>query len=239
MPGSVTEEERDGLRASVLRDLGAEPEQMQELLKYNANVFERRPELEDAGFPLPDEPFVEAWEGYIAAAKLDDARLVLHRPLIQLNFPIRSGISQEDGYRKVTLRGHPPGTCPAATGLALNCPGDIRVRLHPTPAGRIPVLLVRDREDFENLIRALTCRNEPQPVPASQGAAMVAGYNNWDRIEQYRREWLDSHPATEWPAEFKRLIPQKERYQDRFIVVSEGPYSGVAAQALGLTDGRS
>jgi hypothetical protein len=96
------------------------------------------------------------------------------------------------------------------------------------------------REDFVSLVQALTKRNEPVPIPDSMGACLVAGYNNWDRIDRYRRQWQSEYAGdrseTDWQEEFQRLIKQKELYQDRFIIVSDGFYSGVSASALGLSE---
>jgi len=72
------------------------------------------------------------------------------------------------------------------------------------------------------------------------GAVIIAGYNNWDRIHTYRKEWElnNTENVTEesWLAEFQRLIPQKEFYQDKFIILSDGPYSAVPAESLGLAE---
>jgi hypothetical protein len=72
------------------------------------------------------------------------------------------------------------------------------------------------------------------------GASMVAGFNNWDRIRQYRQQWEANHPDNQsesrWAAEFKQLIPKKELYQDRFMILSQGPYSNVSAQDIGLPE---
>jgi len=38
-----------------------------------------------------------------------------------------------------------------------------------------------------------------------------------------------------WAAEFQRLIPQKALYQDRFMIISDGFYSNVAAADMGLS----
>jgi hypothetical protein len=82
-------------------------------------------------------------------------------------------------------------------------------------------------------------RNEPVHIPASMGASTIAGYNNWDRIRQYRQAWEAQQTwaasETAWQEEFKRLVPQKDLYQDRFILLSNGPYSCVSAPALGLS----
>jgi hypothetical protein len=71
------------------------------------------------------------------------------------------------------------------------------------------------------------------------GACIVSGYNNCDRIHQYRQQWAaqqSQYSETDWAFEFQRLIPQKELYQDKFIILSPSPYSNVAASDLGLTD---
>jgi hypothetical protein len=54
------------------------------------------------------------------------------------------------------------------------------------------------------------------------GACIVAGYNNWDRV------------ARLGPA-FPSLIGEKSLYQDRFIILSSGPYSGVPASGAGVS----
>ncbi|MCL6560656.1 MAG: hypothetical protein K6U74_18050 [Firmicutes bacterium] len=83
-------------------------------------------------------------------------------------------------------------------------------------------------------------RVEPGPVPESMGASMVTGYNNWDRIFTYRKRWEAANPENSseerWQEEFRRLIPQKEFYQDRFIILSDGPYSAVPAVDMGFTE---
>jgi hypothetical protein len=101
-------------------------------------------------------------------------------------------------------------------------------------------LIAGNREDFVLLVQALTMQNEPKLVPASMGACMVAGFNNWDRVRQYRQQWEANHPdhksEAKWADEFKQLIPKKELYQDRFMILSQGPYSNVSAKELGLPE---
>jgi hypothetical protein len=101
------------------------------------------------------------------------------------------------------------------------------------------VLTVRDRDDFVTIVQAFTERNEPNPVPASMGACVVTGLNNWHRIAQHRAVWTEAQGtnATDeaWAREFQALIPRKELYQDRFIILSQGPYSAVPAPDVGLS----
>jgi hypothetical protein len=229
----------EALQAAVLAASGATPAELSELLEYNRNRFAVDGAL-PRRLPLPDEPFVTAWEAYAAAAHEEGTLAVLARVLPQLRFPIRPGISRSSAYQLVTRRGAPVASCADATGLAFERPERLELVLHATAAGRIPLLVCRHRPDFVTLVQALTARNEPEPVPAAKGAVMVAGYVNWDRVAVLRRQW-EASPAADratqtWAAELARLAPQRELYQDRFILLSDGPYSAVPAAALGLTD---
>lgn len=227
-------------RASLLADYGASTEETEALLAYNQNVFERSCLTRPVKFPLAPEAHVTAWEEYAATARVVGVFEALKRVLVQLRFPIQSGISQTEGYRSATRKGVLVDGIAEATGLILNQPEKLQLMIHQSLAGAIPVLLTGDREDFVTLVQALTMRNEPLPVPASMGACMVAGFNNWDRIHQYRQQWSAQNPANcseaSWAAEFGRLIPQKELYQDRFIILSDGPYSDVSASDIGLKE---
>ena len=90
---------------------------------------------------------MSTWQNYARQAG-DDIFGFLKRRLVQLQFPIGDGISETDHYRAVTRRGVSCDPALGATGLELRSPGDLRLEIHPTPAGRIPVLITTDREDF-------------------------------------------------------------------------------------------
>lgn len=169
-----------------LASLGASEQEILELINYNITFFRRDDLAGDISLPLPDEPFVKAWEGYAMEAWEKGGFNTLHEKLVQLSFPVREGISGEDNYRAATLRGLPVAGMPQARGLELECPEDLELYLHPTPAGRIPVLVAGHRPDFVSLVQALSRRNEPERIPPSMGACMVKGLNNWDRIRAYR-----------------------------------------------------
>ena len=206
-------------RASVLEFYGASDGETEELLAYNYNVFDRSWITNCVKFPLAPEPHVITWESYAIAARIVGAFSALKQRLVQLRFPILEGISQTPAYRAATLKGIPVDGMAQATGLVLQQPEKLVLMIHNSCAGAIPVLLTENREDFVSLVQALTMRNEPLPIPASMGACMVAGFNNWDRIRQYRQQWSAQNPAkcseSSWKEEFGRLIPQKELYQDQ------------------------
>ena len=70
------------------------------------------------------------------------------------------------------------------------------------------------------------------------GAAMFAGFNNWDRIHQIKERWLEEVPDASpsgWPTYFKHeVVPNRPLYKDSFILLTRGPYSNVSAASLEL-----
>ncbi|MEH2359496.1 DUF7005 family protein [Nostoc sp.] len=227
-------------RTDILVSFQATAAQIEELLAYNQNVFNNNTLTDLVNFPLPPEPHVSTWEEYTLAARVVGAFEVLKQRLVQFRFPILKGISQTQAYQAATRRGVSVDGIVEATGLVLQQPEKLQLILHQSLAGTIPVLLAGNREDFVSLVQALTMRNEPQPVPDSMGACIVSGFNNWDRIHQYRQLWADENPAncsdSSWLAEFRRLIPQKQLYQDKFIILSDGFYSNISANEMELDE---
>ncbi len=220
---------------------GANPATARELAAYIERQFDRVLTECEVSFPLPPEPHVAAWRHYADEATQIGAFPVLQKRLVQLRFPIYAGLSRCPAYRAATRRGVPTDGMLEATGLQLSNPVELQLIIHDSFAGPVPVLIAAGREDFVALIQALTARNEPVPIPASMGAMMVAGFNNWDRIRQIKERWQAEHSGDTsidgWAQEFcENVIPDKTRYQDKFIVLSDGPYSGVAADEMGLSD---
>jgi hypothetical protein len=229
------------VRTLQLKSLGASPTEIEELVAYNENLFDLATlSNTSVRLPLPDEPFVAFWEGIAREARTRGAFAVLREHLPQLRFPVREGIGETAAYRAATRRGVPADELPEATGLEIERPEAIELVIHASPAGRIPLVIARRRAEFTALLQALTRRNEPVPVPDAQGALMVSGYNNWSRVAELRRRWEALEPGARetgsWTAEFQRLQPQRDLYQDRFILLSDGPYSAVPAADLGLAD---
>lgn len=226
-------------RAKIIESLGASASASRELLEYNRNFFDHSALKRPLGLPLEDDPFVGVWQQYAAEAEEGSLFHSLQKRLVQLRFPIRKGISLTEPYRSAILKGISPDQISEATGLILKNPEALKLILHSGPAGRVPILISGERRDFETLIQALSARNEPEPVPPSMGALTVWGYNNWDRIRTLKEKWQDENPndllGMGWEETFQRIIPQKELYQDRFIILSEGPYSAVVAHAVALS----
>lgn len=214
---------------------------MEELLAYNDISFAVEALAVDTVLPLPDEPLVECWREWVEESRRRGAWQVLAENLPQLAFPVAAGMSTSEPYRAATLRGVPVSEIREATGLEVSDPQALDLELHASPAGRIPLLVCRSREVFAALVRALARRNEPHPVPESMGALMISGFNNWTRLHRLREAWQsqaeeDRLTAT-WGEEVRRLQREaKDLYQDRMILVTDGPYSAVPAEEVGLPE---
>ena len=223
--------DKRALRVDVLQSCGATREVMDELLAYGEQPCGATGAPE---FPLPDEPHVASWLRYQRQARDRGSLDALRDHLIQLRFPVREGISSEEAYRQATRQGLIDAAGPYAPGLVLTHPDSVRLEVLPTIAGRVPVIVAGVRGDFERLVQALSGRNEPIDVPPAMGACLVKGLNNWSRVAEYRDAWQPDHPGSDWSEGFAELIPQKALYQDRFIILSRGPYSNLSAADTGM-----
>jgi hypothetical protein len=225
---------KDDGRTQILRYAGASDSEVAELLGYAENRFSIPPVLPD--FPLPDEPFVDVWRSYAEVTALAGSINPLRHKLVQLAFPVEAGMSENAAYQAATRRGIMP-SADVRSGVFLQHPDTCRVTLYDSFAGAIGVITAECRADFETFVQAFTAKNEPIPVRTSMGATIIAGYNNWHRIWLLKEEFLRSGGTDrEWSTEFSRIKAQRELYQDRFILLSNGPYSGVNARSLGLDD---
>ncbi len=231
-------------RATVLQRFGAAPDDLTTALAALGEpfgAFSAEAVRHGDALPWSDEPFVATWQQYAhdAAVHPGGVLAVLQSRLPQLAFPIAAGTSTRSDYLAATKRGH--AVARDMTRQAFRDPLGARLTLHETAVGRLPVLVIPERLDFETLVRAFVHRSEPVPVPSSVGACLVAGYNNWDRIAQHRQRWARAAAAAgtptddaAWAIEFRVLTATAAAYQDRFMLLSEGPYSNTAAESLGL-----
>jgi hypothetical protein len=174
--------------------------------------------------PMPDEPFVDAWKQYVHQSRDASPWEVLQKVFVQLAFPVRAEISRDPEYRHAVGRGAVPQS--PRGGMVAKAPTCIRFELIQTLAGSVPLVILPDREDFVQFLQSVCYRNEPVMIPPSIGAQLIRGYNNWERFHNAR-----AHGISE-----AELIANKALYQDTFIVVSEGRYSGLKAESLGLEE---
>ncbi len=217
-------------RQQALEELGARGAVLEELLRHNRATVDPARLTAAPTFPLDDEAQIPAWRRYRARAAVEGAWAALSATFPQLMFPVREGQSQAPDYREATRKGRFPER-PQLPDLA--SPEGIELELHPSIAGTVPIISASARTDFETLVQAFTARSEPIPLPPSMGACLVAGLNDWARIHAHRAAW-EAGGGTDWTAQMRRFTAVKANYQDRFLLLSRGPYSDVPAAAVGL-----
>lgn len=181
-----------------------------------------------------DEPYVAAWTTYLENNHPTEAIHLLQKCYPQFNFPVRDGMNKTQAYIDAVLKGKP---AIADSEPLLNRPERLQLQLHNSIAGIVPVLIIPDNQDFVRVVQCLLHKNNPQPVPASMGASLVNGINNWDRIQALKKNWLQTNSAETWPREFSaNILPHPDLYKDKLILLSTKPYSNVLADRLGLAE---
>lgn len=146
----------------------------------------------------------------------------------QLTLPVKEGMSKDSEYLSIVRKGMVPlgRTFPLKeTGM------EERMEIE-TPAGKTEVLYLPDRDIFEYFVRVLAHRCEPVELPASMGAAMISGINNWRKIEAHKKEYILAG-GKDWKQEFRQFTKTPENYKDFVLLVSRGDYSALSAKKAG------
>ena len=139
-------------------------------------------------------------------------------------------IDEREEYRRIVLQGEEPAakSLDHYAGSEKDCDETV-----DTPAGKVRVVTLGNRRDFELVMRGLMAAKDGPlaPIPASQGAAMLTLFN-WPRIHSHLAEF----PKEEQAEEFKRFTSDKANFTDMLIVLSRGPYSGIRAEEAGFDE---
>ncbi len=168
---------------------------------------------------MPDEPYL----AFYRALPKEGIPLLVHlmEAFPQLRFSPTQGLSQTPEWERAVRRGE------RATDQGpppLQAPEALTLQLVPTPAGTLPTVIAGCREDFVRLVQLLGHRGEPTAIPQSMGACLLQGLNNWQRYRALRQAWEQGEmEAIPWP----QVLACKKLYQDRLVLASRGPYSGV------------
>lgn len=116
-----------------------------------------------------------------------------------------------------------------------------KIEVANTPAGEVKVVTLHERHDFEIFLQIMANRCAVKEIPATQGASIIDGIINWRRIEAHRDEFIKKElekgvDEPDWSAEFSRFTADKSNYLDAIIVLSVGPYSGITAAKVDMSD---
>lgn len=106
-----------------------------------------------------------------------------------------------------------------------------------TPAGKVCVITIYDRDDFVTFLRIMADRCAMADIPDTQGASIISGVINWSKIRANEARFIEEEKkkgnlSPDCLSEFKRFISDKSNYLDTLIVLSVGPYSGISVSGI-------
>ncbi len=220
------EENRSG-RMAILFTFTQNPHVVQELIDYTKNQFLSSTKDREGPLEIPEELHVADWRRYALAAQTQGALPVLKEPFVQLNFPVREGMSMNENYRKASFKGLQIAGMPEAQGIQLDEPEKLRIVFIDGPVGKLPALIAHHPRDFELLFQSFFYRNEPVPIPSAMGASIVKGVNNWARLRKVFSEFRSRNSFRSAQSIFAEINQKKQLYQDTFVLISKKPYSNV------------
>lgn len=141
-------------------------------------------------------------------------------------------------YKQVVRRGE---EAPEKTLAHFQTSEEDQLELIKTPAGKVQVITLAVRSDFEVFLQIMANRCVPEEIPKTQGASILDGVINWRRIEAHRDAFFaeaekNGEADPDWGAEFKQFTSDKSNYTDALVILSVGPYSGIAASLAGFPE---
>ena len=219
-------------RETVLQHFGFPAETARRLLKGLARDLP--PVCPDpAQVPLGNELFVPDWIACCIDARRRGAVTALRDVLVELNFPICVDISTTAEYQSLTLAGS-LSLADVRQKSTLGQPewqaaDRMRVFMHDSGMGLLPVIHAAAQADFVTLVRAIVHRNEPVQIPSSMGSSFINGYSNRSRYVRVREALA-----------LNLMQPEgrnPQLWKDKFLIISSGPYSGVPASEMNLDHG--
>jgi hypothetical protein len=214
-----------------LKEFVSSESAVDELIRYAENKFIQK----EQSSHLEDDQFLATWENYYQESLENGSFNTLKKYLVQLQFPVKEGMSNTEAYRNTTLKGKQKV---GDEFLALNQPETVSFELYESSmGGKVPVIVVPDEEDFNTVICALSNKNEPEELPKSMGALFINGLANWDRIHQLKAAWTQKNPFGNWNQAFKHeMLPKPHLYKDKLFVLSTKGYSGIPASDMQMTE---
>lgn len=204
-----------------------------ELEKYFQNKF-----VFDAIKTEPSDEensFIAFWKYYLQLEEFNTLQ-ILKDFYPQLYFPIQIDINKTEDYINAVLKGKDSYRS-ILEQLKLNDSEGVKIKIHKSIAGEIPVLSLYDDKDFVTIVQCFLHKNNPIMIPQSMGAFLANGINNWERIHSLKKQWIKNNPFGNWNDEFtKNILPNQDAYKDKIIVLSTKPYSNISFDKLELSE---
>lgn len=151
----------------------------------------------------------------------------------QLFIKPEKGASQSEVYRGIVRRGES-----FSGDLAhFSCSDEDSLTVEETPAGKVEVVFLKNREDFECFYRIMAAKCEPVPILRTVGAAYIGGINDWSKIHAHIAEY-EKNGGTDSAGEFARFTAEKSNYKTSIILLSDGFYSNLSSENTPFSEER-
>ena len=140
----------------------------------------------------------------------------------QLCIKPEKGASQSEIYRRIVRKGE------SFLGDLSHfiCSNEDNFTVAETPAGKVEVVFLKNRADFECFYRIMAAKCEPVPILRTVGAAYIGGINDWSKIHAHLAEY-EQNGGTDSSGEFVRFTADKCNYKTSIILLSDGFYSNL------------
>ena len=141
----------------------------------------------------------------------------------QLYIKPEKGVSESELYRSIVRRGEQYSGSLSHFIFS----DEDSLTIEETPAGKVEVIFLKNREDFECFYQIMADKCEPVPVLRSVGAAYIGGINDWSKIHAHIAEY-EKKGGTDSDNEFRRFTANKDNYKTSIILLSECFYSNIS-----------
>jgi hypothetical protein len=106
-----------------------------------------------------------------------------------------------------------------------------------TPAGKVEIVYLEERSDFDRFLQIMAFAGEPAEVGSNIESAEILGVTNWRRIEAHMNDYLENGTEkVSWRDELRRFTDDKQNYQDSIILIGSGGYCGLSAAEAGYDE---
>lgn len=151
----------------------------------------------------------------------------------QLYLNPETGISETGVYSDIVQYGKIPPEVSEKMKKGLSgfkCSENDKFFSEITPVGKVEILYIHERSDFERFIQIMAYRGEPVSISENLDIAEIDGITNWRKIENHMNDYfINGGHHTMWRDELDNFKKSKTNYQDDLIVVTDSNYCGVNA----------
>ncbi|MCQ2464419.1 MAG: hypothetical protein MJ095_02405 [Oscillospiraceae bacterium] len=104
-----------------------------------------------------------------------------------------------------------------------------------TPAGKVDIVYLKERSDFERFLQIMAYNGEPADISPGIERAEIIGVTNWRRIEEHLYSYIEtSRYNISLREELRRISENRKNFQDTIILVGGTGYSGLTAAEAGF-----